>query len=406
MRRTLPLWLSLAVACTESPAAPPDAVAPDVAPDAVAPDATLDAPAPDTATPDVSAPESGVVLPADVPTIGDPRAWDVRQRGPFHVGHRVLSVTYAPRGGVTASRTIPVHVWYPTFAIDGPHPTYQRLFRDAEAISDAPPAPPAHGAMYPVQVYSHGDRGFPGTSHFLMRYFATHGWVSVAPEHVGNTLSDTPMPRHFDIYHLRAQDVRAALDHVAALPAGDPLAGRCDTRRVVLSGHSFGTHTIWSVGGATYDLALARTRCTPDVSCVDADLEVLRGGGRDPRVVAAIPMAGSIDRGLFGPDGHRTVTIPILSMSGTADPVGADAQFMTTAPVDVTWIDVRGGCHQYFALGGCPEIPDSFQDTIVSTWALAFARRHVLSDDDATVRGVLDNSIPLSDRVTYRRRSP
>ncbi len=56
-------------------------------------------------------------------------------------------------------------------------------------LSPAEPTPtgaePEHGAgpltlVDPVQVYSHGDRGFPGTSHFLMRYFASHGWVSVA----------------------------------------------------------------------------------------------------------------------------------------------------------------------------------------------------------------------------------
>ena len=118
------------------------------------------------------------------------------------------------------------------------------------------------------------------------------------------------MPRHFDIYHLRAQDVRAALDHVAALPAGDP-AGRCDTRRGC-SGHPFGTHTIWSVGGATYDLASSGTRCTPDVVRRRRP-EVLRmAAGATRCVVAAIPMAGSIDRGLFRPRRHRTVTIPIL----------------------------------------------------------------------------------------------
>jgi hypothetical protein len=239
-----------------------------------------------------------------------------------------------------------------------------------------------------------------------MRYFASHGWVSIAPEHVGNTLSDTPTPRRFDIYHLRAQDVRAALDHVQRLPATDPLAGRLDTRRVLLSGHSFGAHTVWSVAGATYDLPLARRLCTPDVSCTDADLDVLRLGGRDERVVAAIPMAGTLNRMLFGPDGHRSVRIPLLAMSGTADPVGAEEQFLSTDPVDLTWIDIRGGCHQYFALGGCPDIPDSFQDSIVGVWALAFGRRHVLDDDDPTVRGILDHTLPLSDRVAYRRRSP
>jgi hypothetical protein len=49
-------------------------------------------------------------------------------------------------------------------------------------------------------------------------------------------------------------------------------------------------------------------------------------------------------------------------------------------------------------------IADSFQPLIVGAWAVAFARRHVLNDDDPTVRGVLDGTIALSDRVTLHRR--
>ena len=397
------VWFALCAAlagCEGVTPAAPDAAA-DATLDATV-DATLDA-APDGGAPDAAADDDRIVVPDDVAPVGDPRAFDVRQRGPFNTGHRVFMHTYTPRGSTTP-RTIPVHVWYPTRAIRGPHPTYDRFFTDTEAIDDAPPAPPVHPMGYPVHVYSHGHRGFAGTSHFLMAYFATHGWVSVAPDHVGNTLLNSPDPRPFPIYHLRSQDVRAATDLLAALPASDPLGGRCDTRRVVLSGHSFGTHTVWSTAGATFDVAAITPMCTPRVSCSEADVAVFREGLADPRVVAAIPMAGSIGRALFGPTGHASVRIPLLAMSGTDDPVGADAQFMTTAPVDLTWIEVRGGCHQYFALGGCPMIPDSFQPLIVGAWSVAFARRHVLNDDDPTVRGVLDGTIALSDRVTLHRR--
>ncbi len=379
--RHLLAGVALLAACAD----PPSTTSPDASPDV-----------PVDAAPDVA---------LDVAPVGDPLTWDVRRRGPFRVGYRVLMHTYTPRGASTP-RTVPVHVWYPTHVADGPRPTYGRIWRDNEAVVDAAPAPPAHRGGYPLHVYSHGDRSFGGTSPFLVRYFASHGWVTVAPDHVGNTLADTPDPRPLPIHHLRGQDIRAAIDFVAALPQGDPLAGRVVTSRAVLSGHSFGTHTVWSVAGATFDVERIRPRCTAAVRCSDADLEVFRMGLGDARVVAGIPMAGSISRDFFGPEGHRSVRIPLLAMSGTADPVGADAQFMSSTGVDLTWIDVRGGCHQYFALGGCDDIPDSFQDSILSVMAIAFARRHVLMDADATVRGVLDNTIALSDRVTYRRRTP
>ena len=77
-----------------------------------------------------------IVVPSDVPAVGDPLAWDVRRRGPFHTGYRLLSLTYTPRGSTTP-RTLPVHVWYPTHAIAGPHPVYGRFFRDPEAVTEA-----------------------------------------------------------------------------------------------------------------------------------------------------------------------------------------------------------------------------------------------------------------------------
>ena len=106
----------------------------------------------------------------------------------------------------------------------------------------------------------------------------------------------------------------------------------------------------------------------------------------------------------FGPDGHSSVTVPLLAMSGTADPVGADVQFTTTAPLPLTWIEVLGGCHQFFALGGCTDIANDRQPVIVGAYALAFARRHVLHDSDPTVAGILDGSISVSDLVTFHGR--
>jgi predicted dienelactone hydrolase len=388
--RALSLLLSSSViaGCNAPAPAPADATV----------DALVDA-APDVPEKD----DDRLVVPDDVPVVGDPRALDVRRAGPYHAGHRVFMHTYTPRGA-TAPRTIPVHVWYPTFAVRGHHPTYERFFTDPDAIDDAPPAPVAYPMGYPVHAYSHGYQGFAGSTHFLMVYFATHGWVSVAPDHVGNTLLGNLSPLPLAIQHLRSQDMRAALDMLEALPPSDPLARRADTRRVVLSGHSFGTHTVWASAGATFDVDAITPRCTPQVSCGPADLAVFREGLRDARVVAGIPMAGSISRDFFGPTGHSSVRIPLLAMSGTADPVGDEAQFMTTAGVDLTWIEVEGGCHQYFGLGGCPLIPDDQQPLIAGAWALAFARRHVLNDDDATVRGILDGTLALSPRVTLHRR--
>jgi predicted dienelactone hydrolase len=345
-------------------------------------------------------------FPDVIPSVGDPATLDPRAKGPFRTGYRLLSVTYTPPGA-SAPRTIPVHVWYPTWALSGPSVTYLRIVMDRESFRDAPPAPPAHMGGYPVHVFSHGDRGFGGTTAFLSRYFASHGWITVAPEHVGNTLGDTPNPRPYALYHLRSRDVTAALDAIERLPMTDPLRqlGAIVTRRAVLSGHSFGTHTVWTTAGASFDVERIRPNCTAANACTAEDLAAFAISYRDPRVVAGIPMAGSINRSLFGPMGHSSVSnFPMLAMSGSADPVGADGQFDSTAPMPLSWIDIRGACHQFFALGGCAEIPDADQDRIVSAWALAFSRRHVLDERSMLVQSVIDGSMPVSDRVTLRTR--
>jgi predicted dienelactone hydrolase len=417
-----PLFLALTcslLACSPSPQ--PDAAADtgvslqDVPADATdATDATIPMDAMDASAEDSASPQdtgaSRYTFPDAIPMVGDPSAIDPRVRGPFRTGYRVIMHRYTPRGA-SAPRTIPVHIWYPTWALTGPAVTYQFIVMDRASFRDAPPAPPAHAMGYPVHVFSHGDRGFGGTTAFLSRYFASHGWVTIAPDHVGNTISDTPSPRPYALYHLRSQDVSAALDAVDALPMTDPLKqlGALRTARTVLSGHSFGTHTVWSSAGATFDVERIRPNCTAANACTPEDMTAFAMNYRDPRFVAGIPMAGSINRSLFGPMGHESVTammrtFPMLAMSGTADPVGAESQYDTTAPMPLSWIDIRGGCHQFFAIGACSDIPDADQDRIVGAWALAFARRHVLDDGTMAVRTLLDGSAPVSDRVTLRSR--
>ena len=384
----------------DAPAATADAAVDAVTLNDLGPDAPADAG-------DLDAPVT-VDVP-DVPPIDlgagpiDPSRWPIDQPGPFRVGFRSMMHTYTPVG-TTTPRTIKISFWYPTLVAQGAHPTYSVIFTDRESWVDAPPAAPVHPRGYPVHVYSHGYQGFAGSTHFLMRYFASHGWICVAPDHTGNTLTDTPVsPIPIQIRHYRSADVTESLNVLGALPAGDPLAGRADARTAVLSGHSFGSHTTWASAGATFDVDAVRPRCTAAKRCTDEDLAIFRRGLGDPRFVAVMPMAGSIDRGYFGPTGHRSVRVPVLAMSGTADLVGDQEQFDSTAGVDVTWIDVRGGCHQFFGLGHCPLIDDSLQGAIVGTYALAFARRHLLGDMDPVILGTLDGTRPVNERVAFRR---
>jgi len=358
----------------------------------------------DTGPVDAGVADAPLAAPDAGPPPGNPEGFDPRMRGPFGVGYRTAPHTYTP-AGATTPRTIALHLWYPTWgAPAGPRPNYAGLFRDPESVIDAPPTAPVHTGGYPVVVFSHGHQGFAGNAHFLMRWMASHGWVALAPDHTGNTLRDTPSTLPAAIFHQRGRDVRAALDALAAMPPGGALAGPVRTDRVLLVGHSFGSHTTWDVAGATYDAAAVEARCMGSNPCVDGDREAFRAGNRDPRVVAVVPMAGTIRRAWFGATGHLGVMVPVMALSGSDDPVGADVQYAETAPLPMIWADIAGGCHQFFGFGGCTMAPDMLQGPIVGALVLAFGRDTVLGDTNEVVRGIVSGQTRVSERVTLQRR--
>ncbi len=337
----------------------------------------------------------GPTEPDDTATV-DPLSWAVDEAGPYAVGYRESSATYTLLG---EDRTIALGFWYPTEDTTGAEVRYTSGFPDTAAFQDASMAPPAWDGAYPVMVYSHGDRGYGATSPFLARHFASHGWVVVAPDHTGNTLMHSDDPRPTSIYVARPNDVTVALDALE----GDPAFAAADTSRVLLSGHSFGAFTTWSIAGARFDGAEARcdAGAVPSGTCSDAERAAFAQGFRDTRVVATAPMAGNLDRNWFGDEGESVVDVPVAFFGGTDDDVGQADQFAEMSPsVEFTWVELEGACHQAFALGGCLHLDSDVGFRILNTWILAFARAHVRDDDRHAA--LLDGSEPVDPLVTVQ----
>ena len=328
----------------------------------------------------------------------DPATLDPGERGPYNPAYQVWELTYDPGLGA-GERTIAFNVWYPTGsdAFDEVVYTYE-LFDDDRVVPDGPLAPALHADGYPVHVHSHGHMAFGGSSAFLARHLATHGWITIAPDHTDNLFFDTVEPRPADLYIHRSTDLTAVLDE---LERWEPAA---DTERVALSGHSFGAYSVWAAGGATFDPNGVSAQCAGfDPVCTAAEEQAFLDGLQDERVVALLPMAGTLRRSWFGDEGHRAVEAPVLFLSGTDDPVGQQEQWDGMDTVDFTWIDLEGACHQAFALGGCSEIDTDRAFGIVQTYALAFARRHVLGDTAAGIPGLLDGSTEVDPAVAFQR---
>lgn len=364
-----------------------DAMGPpqDVEPETTG-DTGQDIAAPETAE-DIAAPEGRVDL-----------TWPVELDGPYQAGHRTVEITYEALS-TGQNRTIMLHLWYPTEATSGDDVAYVGLFADDAVYGNAPLAAPAVGDAYPLHVHSHGDLGYAGSSPYLMRHFATHGWIVAAPDHTGNTIVDNISPRPSWMYTVRLEDISATLDHLQELPDEDPLAGMIDPNQAVLSGHSYGAYTTLGLAGADYDLERVASICAeePSGACAPEVLSLFEAGLFEPRVVAAIPMAPG-NYAMYGADGVAAVEVPTLHMTGSEDRPEANENIWSALPAPAVRVHVAGGCHQLFALGGCELIDDDTGLPIINGYALAFARHHLLGDEG--VSGLLDGTTPLDEAVT------
>ena len=349
------------------------------------------------------APDSAVEDSSAEP-LPDYREWAPDSAGPLRPGYTVVEVSYSPGSG-EGTRTIPVHVWYPTEATTGEEVVHEGIFPDLEALGGAPAAASVHVHGYPVLVHSHGSQGYAGNSAFLHAHFASHGWVVLVPDHVGNTLTNNDDPRTTAHYIHRPQDLSAALDAAEDGVFADVGLPPLDVSRVVASGHSFGVYTLWAIAGGTYDAELVAAACDGGgalgPTCTDTEEAAFLAGFGDERVIATVPMAGSIKRDIFGPGGHASVGTPMLAMSGTNDPVGAESQFEDSPEVPLTWVDIEGACHQTFGLGTCDTMDTEEGFVLVESWVLSFARVQLLGDDSADAVGRVEGTFTDS-RVAWR----
>jgi hypothetical protein len=101
-------------------------------------------------------------------------------------------------------------------------------------------------------------------------------------------------------------------------------------------------------------------------------------------------------------------------MSGTLDESGQDKLMTLVKNVDLTWVNVEGGCHQLYGLGnsvlgedpGCKNLPDEEGFSLVNPWILAYARYHLLADRTQFVADLVERKVSLSPKVMVQHVGP
>jgi hypothetical protein len=181
-----------------------------------------------------------------------------------------------------------------------------------------------------------------------------------------------------------------------------------------MSGHSFGTYTAWAEGGAIFDVAGITASCASGgiADCDAAGLAVFSTDLSERRTKVIMPLAGG-HSSEFVQNGEDAVRVPALLMSGSLNPVGADTLFAGVMGIDLTWVDVVGGCHQLYGLGNtqnappgvdCAVLSDEAGFELVNPYILAFARYHVLGERGADVVGLVEGTSGLSPLMNWHHR--
>ena len=181
------------------------------------------------------------------------------QRGSYNIGYATWEHVYTDAVG--EERTIDINVWFPTDDEQGEDVAYLGFIEDPEVLSGVLLAEPFGAQKHPMMVFSHGNFGYGANSAFLMRHFASHGWVAAAPNHRGNTVSDFAEELPPSIRHWRPTDDSETINAVA----GEAWLSSVQTEEIILAGHSYGAYDGWLLSGGHLDLQALEELCSEGV---------------------------------------------------------------------------------------------------------------------------------------------
>jgi predicted dienelactone hydrolase len=214
---------------------------------------------------------------------------------------------------------LPLQLWFPSQSPSDSLHKYNDILSGSASESGSVDC----SEKRPVVLFSHGNQGMRFQSFFLTEYLTSHGYIVLAPDHVGNTYADNDEDRKAELIIRRPHDLSDSFDWLLEQDdfqdCIDPDAG------FAVMGHSFGGYTALSIAGAFVDTDLTAEFCDQFNAgwlCEDvAKIAEENGAGvydqSDDRVWASVPMTPAALETLIG--GVGTMTMPTLVFGGEYD---------------------------------------------------------------------------------------
>jgi predicted dienelactone hydrolase len=164
---------------------------------------------------------------------------------------------------------------------------------------------PQAPGRFPVVVYSHGAFCYPQHYAVITDHWAAHGYVVVLPDHPDSPNNPSPPgpDQASKLTAMRIADMNFVFGHLDDIAAAAGIAGRIDSGRLAVAGHSFGTVMAMAKSGLWVRTA---------------------DGGRqqylDSRIRGAVIMSGvgQMDD-MMAPDAFSGLTMPLIATGGTLD---------------------------------------------------------------------------------------
>ena len=232
--------------------------------------------------------------------------------GPFTAG--TISENFTHSYGFN----VPVQVWYPSTQTTGEVHKYD----DIKAGTALQSIPVDCSTEHPVVLFSHGNQGLRYQSYFLTEYLASHGYVVVAPRHVGNSFMDYDADRMSEVVFRRPLDIQESFDWLLEQPQ---FMDCVEQDAYTIIGHSFGGYTTLALLGGSLDTEESLQFCAsyPDAWLCDEIAQFVEENGNqvvnfgDDRAKRGISLAPAGYEALL--HALPNLTEPIVVLGGSTD---------------------------------------------------------------------------------------
>ncbi len=253
------------------------------------------------------------------------------QWGPYEAG--MTNFEFVDSRG----KRLEVTVWYPA----DPESTDEIAVYEPTTLSlRAYKNPKAAIEFAPMIGFSHGYFSVRFQSAFLVEHLASHGFATVAVDHVHNTMFDFDDDLTGQVLLERPDDLRYAIQEARQRSANREgvLGEVLDRGEYAVMGHSFGSHTAMVLGGGRLDYSGFLEYCAENSSeraCQYSEQispdDVYEHGDDDPLAITTIPMSPGLWY-TFGEEGVglSSVRQPFVLTGERDDVLAMDSEAIPT----------------------------------------------------------------------------